>query len=132
MFLLEDNPADVRLFREAIAELKLPMDLDVATSFEAAGKRVREMVAGGVPDLAILDVHLPTGSGIEILQQIRAQPELSDLNVLMLTTSDRDGDLQEAQVGGATSYYIKPVDLEGTLELVQEIQTFWLDRQSQA
>lgn len=131
VFLLEDNPADVRLFEEAIREEGLDIQLDVAMSVEEGLAYVEALAAGAArPAIAVLDIQLPTGSGIDVLHRMRKDRTLDDLPALMLTTSERDEDIQSAKDGGATTYYVKPMDLDGTLNLVRELKLFWIDRRS--
>lgn len=131
ILLLEDNPADARLMIEAYRELELEVDVDTVPSAQEAITYMDDAVRNGmVPRVAILDINLPAGSGLDVLRHIRAQNALRDLVVIMLTTSDADQDIHAAKEQGATTYYIKPPDLEGFLSLVQEIQSFWVDRQA--
>lgn len=130
VLLLEDNPADARLMQEAFRELDIQGTLEVVGSAQEAIQRLDSSLRGGeLPTVAILDINLPAGSGHDVLRHIRTQHALRDLVVIMLTTSDADQDIQAAKEHGATTYYIKPPDLDGFLSLVQEIQAFWVERQ---
>ncbi|MGB1586968.1 MAG: response regulator [Thermoplasmatota archaeon] len=130
VLLLEDNPADARLMQEAFRELHIAGTLEtVASAQEAIEFLDGALRSGNLPTVAILDINLPAGSGHDVLRHIRAQHALQDLVVIMLTTSDADQDIQTAKEQGATTYYIKPPDLDGFLSLVEEIQSFWVERQ---
>ncbi len=131
VLLLEDNPADARLMFEAFDEIGIKADLDHVPSVQEAKEYVDRCIADAskeIPSVAILDIRLPAGSGIDVLRHIRAHRALAEMPVLMLTTSDRSDDIAEAKRAGATTYYIKPPDLAGFLDLVRELEAFWLER----
>ena len=131
VLLLEDNPADIRLIQESLAEVHAHCELDVVKTvheglayLEALGKETDRPL----PGLALLDIKVPGGSGIDLLEAIRADGRLHDLPCLMLTTSEWETDIDDAKAAGATSYYVKPRDLEGMLQFARELDTFWLER----
>ena len=120
ILLAEDNPADVYLIREALREHGIDFNLQVAED----GKEVLSFLAGESgsvpqisPQLIILDLNLPRHDGIEILQQVRSTARLSQVPVVVLTSSDSPRDRTIATELGATRYLRKPSNLEQFLEL---------------
>jgi CheY-like chemotaxis protein len=79
-----------------------------------------------VPDLVLLDLKLPLKSGFEVLEWIRAQDTLQHLPVIILSSSEQEADQQRALANGANSYFVKPVSLEGMVEMIKRIQADWL------
>ncbi len=131
VLLLEDNLADIRLIQEALAEVHAHCELDVVRNVHegiAYIETVRKETDRALPGLALLDIKVPGGTGIQLLQAIRAEPSLRDLPCLMLTTSEWEADIDDAKAAGATSYYVKPRDLAGMLQFARELETFWLER----
>lgn len=115
--LIEDNPADVYLVREALRERNLPCELIVISTFESAIEAVR---SGSLapPDAFIIDLNLRTGSGLEILGAIRAEESLKHTAVAILTSSDSPRDRAAANQLGANLYIRKPSDLDSFLNEV--------------
>jgi two-component system, chemotaxis family, response regulator Rcp1 len=108
ILLVEDSPADVRLTREALADLEEPSDLHVAPDGDSALDFLRR--DGPRPDLILLDLNLPGKDGRELLAELRADPNLHTIPVVVLTTSGEVGDIQRTYDLAATSYVTKPVD----------------------
>lgn len=132
MFLLEDSRPDARMLIEAFKERDPELDIDVVETVDEAVEHIDNVCAGrrrDLPIIAVLDIMVPGGNGIDVLHHIRRQPALRDLMVIMLTTSDADADIRAAKEAGATTYYVKPMDLDGFDILAEEIMAFWLDRQ---
>ena len=130
LFLLEDNPADARLMRVALDELDVEVIMDHVADVAEAKDHFDACRAGDIPapDLAVLDIRLPAGSGHEVLRHIRSMARFTALPVLMLTTSDDADDIEEAREHGATTYFLKPPDLDGFMDLVRELAAFWFPR----
>lgn len=127
ILLVEDNPGDVRLTMEALKEGKLLNHVSVAQdgvealAFLHAGKN-----AGQVrPDLILLDLNLPKKDGREVLAEIKADPELKQIPVVVLTTSTAEHDVLKTYDLHANCYINKPVDLEQFIEVVKSIGDFW-------
>ncbi len=118
ILLAEDNPGDVLLFREALQSRGFPFELLVAEN----GQQAIEMVRNHVLDLAVLDVNLPRHSGDEILRQIRLDPALSGLPVVMLTSSSWPADKKRAEELGATLFLQKPSALDELLDIAKIIE----------
>ena len=129
ILLVEDNPGDVRLTREALAEAKVRNNLAVASDgVEALAYLRHEPPHEGAirPDLVLLDLNLPRKDGREVLAEIKADPELRRLPVVVLTTSTAEQDILESYNLYANCYITKPVDLDRFLAIVTSIEDFWL------
>jgi CheY-like chemotaxis protein len=122
ILLAEDNPADVYLIREAIAKYRSlnELDLIVATDGEQAIDfilRRGRFVGAGRPDLIILDLNLPKSDGVDVLRCVRAQSDLRNVPVVILTSSDSPNDRTATESLGADSFITKPSDLDAFLAL---------------
>ena len=129
VLLVEDNPGDVRLTREALKEGKLLINLSVASDgLEAMAFLRREgaFAQAPNPDLILLDLNLPKKDGRELLQEIKVDPELKRIPVVILTTSEADADILETYGNHANCYLTKPVDMGQFLEIVKILEEFWL------
>jgi CheY-like chemotaxis protein len=125
ILLIEDSPADVRLTLEALAEAKLRNTVRIAEDGETAMKMLRGP-GSRRPDLILLDLNLPGMDGREVLHEIKSDPELSVIPVVVLTTSKSDEDVLRAYRLHTNCYITKPVDLDQFVRVVQSIQDFWL------
>ena len=129
ILLVEDNPADVLLIQEAFKEARIGNRISVAADGEEALHFLQRKgtFAGAVrPDLILLDLHLPKRSGREVLAEIKNNPELAEIPVIILTTSSEDEDIHQAYRLHANCYLTKPVDIDSFLGLVRGIDQFWL------
>ncbi|MGD9787272.1 MAG: response regulator [Sulfuricellaceae bacterium] len=125
ILLVEDNPGDVRLTEEALKEGKVQADLSVARDGEEALAWLRR-ADRKLPDLILLDLNLPRKDGREVLQEIKADPHLKSIPVVVLTTSDAEQDITQAYALHANCYITKPVDLEQFIQAIRAIDDFWL------
>ena len=118
--LIEDNPADVYLVREAMRANGLDYELRVIDSFEDA---IDAVVTGGMSamDALLIDLNLRTGSGLDILDAIRRSADVRDVPVAIFTSSDSPRDRQAAHELGANLFIRKPTDLDGFLEEVAAV-----------
>lgn len=123
ILLVEDNPGDVRLVRESLRESSLPHHLTVAMDGVEALEHLREGVR---PDVILLDLNLPRKDGREVLAEIKADPVLRSIPVVVLSSSDAQDDVAAAYGLHANCYVTKPVDLDHFLEVVESIQRFWV------
>jgi two-component system, chemotaxis family, response regulator Rcp1 len=121
ILLAEDNPGDVRLFCEALESRSLPFELTVATDGEKAIAIVNDASTTQL-DLIVLDVNLPRHKGDEVLRHVRAEPSLSKVPVIVLTSSAAPADQATASGLGADLYIRKPSDLEELLEVAKLIE----------
>ena len=129
ILLVEDNPGDVRLTQEALGEAKVRNNLAVAKDgVEALQYLRREPPFGDAtrPDLILLDLNLPRKDGREVLAEIKADPDLRRLPVVVLTTSSAEKDVLESYNLYANCYITKPVDLDQFVRIVSSIEDFWL------
>ncbi len=130
VLLVEDNPGDVRLTREALREGKVRNSLHVVSDgVEAVAFLRREGLYADAPraDLILLDLNLPKKGGREVLEDIKNDPDLMRIPVVVLTTSQAEQDILESYRLGANAYVTKPVDLDQFLRVVKSIEEFWLD-----
>jgi CheY-like chemotaxis protein len=128
VLLVEDNPGDIRLTREAFQAARAVSHLSVAEDGIQAMDFLRQrgtFANAPRPDLILLDLNLPGKSGPEVLQEIKADPVLRRIPVMVLTTSRADQDLQQAYHLHANCYVNKPVDVDQFLNLVRSIEHFW-------
>ncbi len=128
ILLVEDNPADVRLTREALKETKLSNNLSVVMDGEAALcflRRQGEYAAVPRPDLVLLDLNLPKKSGREVLAEIKADPRLRRIPVAILTMSDAEEDIVKSYDLHANCYIRKPLDIEQFTTVVRSVENFW-------
>jgi chemotaxis family two-component system response regulator Rcp1 len=128
ILLAEDNPGDVALTRRALRDTKLRNNLHVVTDGEAAIRFLHRKDGHGEaprPDLVLLDINMPKKSGLEVLAEIKADPELRTIPVCILTTSEDDRDILSAYAHHANAFVTKPVDLAQFVEVVRKIEDFW-------
>jgi len=128
--LVEDSPGDVRLTREALREGKVRNNLHVVPDgVEAVAFLRREGSYADVPrpDLILLDLNLPKKGGREVLEDIKSDPDLMRIPVVILTTSQAEQDVLESYRLRANAYVTKPVDLDQFLRVVKSIEEFWLE-----
>jgi len=130
ILLVEDNPGDARLTREALRDAKVRNHLHVAADgVEALAFLRREGKHEAVPkpDLILLDLNLPKKDGREVLDEIKRDDRLRHIPVVILTTSQAERDIAESYRLRANAYVTKPVDLEQFLKVVRSIEHFWLE-----
>lgn len=129
ILLVEDNPGDERLTREALKEGKVYSNLHwVKDGVEALAFLRRSGKYQDVPrpDIILLDLNLPKKDGREVLQDIKNDPELKRIPVVVLTTSKAEEDVLRTYNLHANCYVTKPVDLEKFIVVVRSIDRFWL------
>ena len=129
ILLVEDNPGDVRLTIEGLNEGKVRNNLHVAKNgVEAVAflRREGEFADAVRPDLILLDLNLPRKDGREVLADIKSDPVLTTIPVVVLTTSRAEQDVLHSYQLQANCYITKPVDLEQFITVVKFIEDFWL------
>jgi len=129
ILLVEDNPGDVRLTREALKEAKVRNNLHVATDGAEAVDflhRRGDYADSPRPHLILLDLELPRKDGHQVLQDIKADEALRDIPVVVLTSSEAEEDILKAYQLNVNCYVTKPVELDEFLEVVRAIEDFWL------
>jgi len=129
ILLVEDNPADVRLTREAFKEAQLSNRLSVVgDGVEALAflRRQGKFADAARPDMILLDLNLPKKSGLEVLADVKVDDDLRATPVVILTTSQAEQDISRSYALYANCYITKPVNLEDFIEVVKSIEEFWL------
>jgi CheY-like chemotaxis protein len=129
VLLVEDDQGDVLMTREAFEYHKIGNQLHVVTDGEQALQFVRQSgpFAGAPrPGLILLDVNLPRLSGLEVLAELKRDPELAVIPVVMLTTSRAEEDILRSYKLHANAYVSKPVDFEHFIEAIRQIGDFFL------
>ncbi len=128
VLLVEDNPGDVRLTREALKEGKIRNNLHVAKDgVEALAFLRREGEHAGAPrpDVILLDLNLPRKDGREVLTEVKGDASLRQIPVVILTSSQAEEDICRAYDLHANCYISKPVDLDQFIKVVKSIEDFW-------
>ena len=128
ILLVEDNPADVRLTQEVLRETNLDFEMQLARDGEQAMALLRKQPpfeSAKTPDLVLLDLNLPRKDGREVLAEVKADPDLRRIPVLVLSTSKAERDVLTCYELHANCYLTKPVDLDEFSELVKTLQSFW-------
>lgn len=128
ILLVEDNPGDIRLTVEVLKDAKVCNRLSVATDgLEALQflRREGKHREAPRPDLILLDLNLPRRDGRELLADIKDDPELRSIPVVVLTTSHAEQDILKSYELHANCYITKPVDLDQFARVVQSIEEFW-------
>lgn len=130
MLLVEDDPRDVELTLEALAESNLANEVDVARDGKEAldylyyrgifTERYRE-----TPAVVLLDLKMPKVSGIEVLRQIKKDESLKMIPVVVLSSSAEERDIIESYKLGVNAYVVKPVDIQQFLEAIRKLGLFW-------
>ena len=128
ILLVEDNPGDVRLTKEALREAEIRNTLHVVQDGDDALAFLRKMhdyATATRPDLILLDLNLPRRSGREVLEVVKADVELRRIPVIILTTLDSNRDVLESYDLHANCYITKPTEMQGFLDVVRVIEDFW-------
>ena len=128
ILLVEDNPGDVELTREALHDSKVHMRLSVVNDgVEALAFLHREGGYAGAPrpDLILLDLNLPKKDGRAVLGEVKQDPALRHIPVVILTSSQAEQDILRAYDLHANCYVTKPVDLDQFITIVRSIEQFW-------
>jgi CheY-like chemotaxis protein len=129
VLLVDDDPGDVLLVREAFEDNKVGNRLAVVSDGVEAMRYVRgegQYAGAPRPDLVLLDLNLPRKSGIEVLNEIKSDPSLASIPVIVLTTSDAEADIARAYRLHANAYIAKPVDFERFTQIVHQIDDFFI------
>jgi CheY-like chemotaxis protein len=128
ILLVEDDPGDVLMTREALAESKLINELHVVSDGREAIDFLREAADGTrvKPDLVLLDLNLPRVDGREVLQFIKGEDQLRRIPVVILTTSSAEEDIVRSYDLHANAYVTKPVDFEQFMAVVRKVDEFFI------
>jgi CheY-like chemotaxis protein len=129
ILLVEDNPADSRLIeialRNGMNSVRLSLARDGVKAMEIL-HRVGEHRDAQVPDLILLDLNLPKKDGREVLNDIKNDPKLRSIPVVILTSSDAQRDIIESYNMHANCYIVKPMDLNDLMNVIKYLEIFWL------
>jgi len=128
ILLIEDNLGDVLLTREGLEEAKVRNNLYVVRDGVEALDFLRRQgtyAQAGRPDLILLDLNLPLKDGREVLEEIKHDPHLRSIPVVVLTTSESDEDILRSYELHANCYITKPIDMAGFIQVVKSIDDFW-------
>jgi len=129
ILLVEDNEGDIVLTLEAFEECKVKTEISVAKNGQEALDFLFKRGAfteAKKPDLILLDINIPIYNGHEVLRQIKGDPNLKKIPVIMLTTSSNQKDIDKAYENHSNSYVKKPLDIEEFLSTILKIEEFWL------
>ncbi len=129
VLLIEDNPSDVRLTQEALREAPMGVHLSVANDGVEALQFLRKTGKyenAPRPDLILLDLNLPRMNGPEVLSNIKSDPDLKCIPVVVMTTSSEPYDVEKIYSLNANCYITKPLRFEGFMDLLRSIENFWL------
>jgi CheY-like chemotaxis protein len=129
ILLIEDNDGDVLLTRRALKDAKVANNLDVvADGVEALEYLRRQGKYAGAPrpDLIMLDLNLPRKDGRQVLAEIKPDPALRSIPVVVLTSSSAEEDVVKSYDLHANCYLVKPVNFAGLMAVVKSIEQFWL------
>lgn len=129
ILLVEDNPGDIRLTREAFKDGRIKNEINVVMDGEEAVlylKKKDKYVNASTPDIILLDLNLPKKDGREVLAEIKSDPELKCIPVIILTTSSAQSDILNTYSNHANCYIMKPVDFNQFINVIRTIENFWL------
>lgn len=129
ILLVEDSEPDILLTEEAFAEARVRNQLHVARDGEEALQFLRrqgEHACAPRPDVILMDINMPRKNGLEVLEEVKADPELRSIPVLILTTSQAEEDVRRSYAGHASGYVVKPVGFENFVQAIRAFEDFWL------
>ena len=129
ILLVEDNPGDVLLTQKSMEYAKLANPLRVVSCGEEALAYLRKegrFAGAETPGLVLLDLNLPGKSGQEVLAELKADPALRLIPVVILTSSKDEGDIMLAYHNHANSYIVKPVEIDKLVNLVSVLDSYWM------
>ncbi|OGW39849.1 MAG: response regulator [Nitrospirae bacterium GWD2_57_9] len=128
ILMVEDNPGDVLLMEEALREGKLSNNLYIANNGDEAMdflKKRGKFKDAVRPDLIMLDLNLPRKDGREVLAEVKNDPELKKIPIVIVTTSGSEEDIDKTYSLHANCYVTKPVGVRQFFEVVKNIESFW-------
>ena len=129
ILMVEDNPADIELAREALTDLSARKNITVAEDGEEGLSLLRRegrYEHAPQPDLILLDLNLPTIDGRDVLAEIKSDPNLRRIPVVILTSSQNEDDIIQTYDLHANAYVVKPLGLDEFIEVMRAMEGFWL------
>ncbi len=131
VLLVEDNPGDVRLVKEALRDCPIPLNLTVARD----GEEAFQLLFGNHPEhppirphVILLDLNLPKRSGHEVLRDVKEDSNLRTIPVVIVSSAGSKEEVNRAYRLSANCYIRKPLDLETTLQTIRDVCSFWFQR----
>ena len=128
MLLVEDNPGDVRLTKETLRDAKMMVKLDVVgDGMEAMAflRREGKYAKAKRPDLILLDLNMPKKDGREVLAEVKQDPDLRRIPVVILTISNNEEDILKSYNLHANAYVAKPLGLQEFAKIIESVEDFW-------
>ncbi len=127
VLLVEDNPDDVIMIREAFEQSLTPIQLYVVSNGEQAIKFVQRTDTDALrPSLILLDLNLPIRNGLDVLAELKSDTEFLSIPIVVLTTSQAPNDIQQCYSLHANAYIIKPPDFDGYADVIKQVATCFL------
>ncbi len=129
ILLVEDNPGDIRLTQEVLKDGKMCNNLSIAMDGEEAIlflKKTGKYKDAPTPDIVLLDLNLPKKDGRQVLAEIKSDPVLKIIPVIVLTTSSAEQDILNTYANHANAYITKPVDFDQFMNVIRTFENFWL------
>ena len=129
ILLVEDNPGDIRLIKEAFKEADIEVSLQIAMNGVEALELLSQEEKKGTsayPELILLDLNIPKKDGYDVIRNIRNDPDLYHIPIIVLTSSDDEEDISKSYDLAANAYLTKPTDPADFISLVQSIEGFWV------
>ncbi|MGB0766096.1 MAG: response regulator [Phycisphaeraceae bacterium] len=123
ILLVDDSDDDIFLVREAFKESGVAHRLDAISDGEQALSFLKE--DGNRPDVVLLDINMPRFSGFDVLEWVQSDPQLREIPIVMLTTSEQPEDVRRATEGGARDYFRKPVEFRHLRDLASRVLDRW-------
>ena len=133
ILLVDDDPGDQELTRRALQEDVLRADLRIVADGEEALDYLfqrgayEDLGSAPRPNLILLDLNIPKVGGQEVLAELKKAPELNRIPVVILTTSEQEADILRSYNLGCNSYIQKPVDIDGFIECIRQLKTYWFE-----
>jgi CheY-like chemotaxis protein len=129
ILLVEDNEPDILLTQEAFEDARIANNLHVTRDGVEAMAFLRRQPPfehATMPDVVLLDINMPRKSGLEVLEEMKADAQLMHIPVVVLTTSQADEDILRSYQNHASSYIVKPVGFENFYQAIRAFETYWL------
>lgn len=131
VLIVEDNEADVNLTLAALWDARVSNEISVAQSGEEAIAHLKHAGRSPgirLPDLVLLDLNLPNKGGFEVLEEMKADPHLKSIPVVVISGSDQDRDIAQAYNLQAAAYLVKPLNVEDYFSSIRAIKELWFNR----
>jgi CheY-like chemotaxis protein len=123
VLVIDDNPADLRLTIQAIAEAGIPCGITIATDGEAAIERLRS--ASDLPDLIVLDLNMPRKNGLSVIRELKHAPRTRRIPIAVVSSSSSSRDVESAYAAFANCYIVKPLTFDAYNRAIGSLSRFW-------